>query len=418
MYRVFLFVAFLAFCSAGPWGGLDLGSPRTFSIRSEPRFVQQPNSLLSLQGDENGIGDFARGGPFQETTQVFSTRNNILADSGYGGYGGYGQQPSTYGSVERVVPIQNSYGNVERVLPVQNTYGGVERIQPFITQVRTSLSSGYGGPQEELNFRSHIMPKTLLRQEQGPYATALNTVDDDINTIGQPQSQLQVGQPLIRNLGNSYGQSLEQPLVAVRSNNPYGQPAPQVFRELVSDGYGQPAPERIVRPLFKAIPTGYGHEQPVLERTVVTVHSNNAYRPSPPLPVVKELVSDGYGQPAPERIVRPLFKAIPTGYGHEQPVLERTVVTTVKTNNAYSQPAHPVFKELIRDGGYGQPAPERIVRPLLRTVQTGYGQEVPDLGGQPIDFPRQNGGFMPSSRFVSHSSPSLQMSDNFGADGW
>jgi hypothetical protein len=35
--------------------------------------------------------------------------------------------------------------------------------QPFVTPVRSSVSGGYGGQQEDINIRFNAMPKTLLR---------------------------------------------------------------------------------------------------------------------------------------------------------------------------------------------------------------------------------------------------------------
>jgi hypothetical protein len=56
MYRAFLYFAFLAFCTAAPYG--DSSATRSLSIRPDQQLVQQPTNIIRVQErDETDLVD-------------------------------------------------------------------------------------------------------------------------------------------------------------------------------------------------------------------------------------------------------------------------------------------------------------------------------------------------------------------------
>lgn len=174
-----------------------------------------------------------------------------------------------------------------------------------------AFPTAYGAPQEEINVRVNVMPKTLIRQEEGPYGSALGTGPEGLQTFEGPEP-LPTPQPIARAVGNPYGQQVVQ---------------------------------RLAPPAVRTVATGYPHEHRVIERTIVKVRENEDYDLPPP-PVVREVVPEvRYTQRVVQRVAPPpVVRTVTAGYG--QPVVERIPSQVVQTvSNGYGQ-LQPEFADV------------------------------------------------------------------------
>jgi len=295
-------------------------------IASRPVFQQrlaaleQPTPFPSLDDSSHQWSDYTQASAFQQTPlpTPLPAREDVVVNGGYG--------------------------------------------QPAMTRVR-AFPTAFSTPQEEISVRVNVMPKTIIRQEEGPYGSALGTAPEALETIEGPQPSLPIAQPL---------------------------PTPQSITRTVGSPYGQQIVERFASPVVRRVATGFPHEHRLIERTLLRVRENDVYDvPAPP--VVKEIVPEvGYSQRVVERIAPPVVRTVSTGYG--QPVVERIASPVVRTVST----------------GFTQLQPE------LADVQVA----TPALSATPIGI-QQATRFMPMSRFASgFPSAAMRMSETGLPDGW
>jgi len=283
--------------------------------------LEQPTHFPSLDDSSHQWSDYTQASAFQPTplpTPPLPARENVVVTGGYG--------------------------------------------QPTMTRVR-AFPTAFSTPQEEINVRVNVMPKTIIRQEEGPYGSALGTAPEGLQTFEGPQPSLPIAQPL---------------------------PTPQPIVRTVGSPYGQQVVERIAPPVVRTVATGFPHEHRVIERTLLRVREDDVYDVPPP-PIVKEVVPEvRYSQRVVERIAPPVVRTVSTGYG--QPVVERIAPPIVRTVST----------------GYGQLQPE------FADVQVA----TPALSAAPIGI-QQSTRLMPMQRFASgFPSAAMRMSESGLPDGW
>jgi len=267
MYRVFLYFAFLAFCSSAPYGG-DRITTRTF-VSSQPE--QQFDRSMPANSERRDETD--------------------LVDSSGSGYSYFRHQTIVARPIEeqRVATSEPKFGDNS------NNYADYTKASAFKT---LSGPNGYGSS----------MTRDELLPEKGPYGSAIS--------VHQPTTR-------IANTGYGQPQIEEKTVVTIKSNNGYGSQVVPDNRVLLREGYGQ---EKFVQPTTRIVNNGYGQPQ-IQEKTVVTVKSNNGYGQEKFVQPTTRIVNNGYGSQVPtdnrvlrregygqEKFVQPTTRIVNNGY--------------------------------------------------------------------------------------------------------
>jgi len=357
MYRVFLSLAFLVFCSAAPYGGDPMvtrvfpGPERTFI---EPTFEQRDETDLV---DSTGSGySYFRHQPIvarpieEQRVAVQSFDTLIRTDekptefSDYARSSAFKSLDGPYGSSLNTKIITD-----DRVI-LRDGYGKEKFMEPTVKVVNT----GYGAPLVEEKTIIKTKPdgygakvftddRVLIREDFGPkvfrddrvlvredFAPKVFTDDRVFLRDGYGKEKFLPPPPAVRVVNNGYGAPLiEEKTIIKAKPDGYGAKVFTDDRVFVRDGYGQdkfmPPP-----PIVKVANTGYG--APLVEENRV-------------------FLRDGYGKekflPLPPRVVE-------TGYG--KPMIEEKTIIRVTPDTGYGAKVFPVpdTRVFVRDGGYGQ----------------------------------------------------------------
>jgi hypothetical protein len=409
MYRVFFYLALLAFTSAAPldgWNGAS-SAPST-SFQSQQSFVQQTSPLSrNFQRDENEIVDTLGAGysffqkqpigsrPLSQQKAALNDQFTISSlDDNANQWSGYTKASALNTQVPVIRNAPSSYGQQEQGYAA-----------PQAPLAPRAVSGGYGQQETQV-----IVPQAPMirvadnqygqQQQQQQFDQSLLTVKSNNGGYGQQESQVFVPQasPMIRTAGNQYGQQEIETVVPQRpvirtTGSQYGQqelpmPVPQAPAMIRSAGnqYGQQEIETVVpqRPLIRTVDSQYGQQQQQqqqFDQSLLTSKSNNG----------------GYGQQEIETVVpqRPLIRT--TGSQYDQQELPI-----------------PVPQTMIRVTGnqYGQQPQQQQFDQTLSTIKSdnGYGQ-------QQAELPR-NLGMIPSNRFISQPRAFTQMSNSGTTGNW
>jgi len=200
MYRVFLFIAFLAYCSSVPFSGLNSQKSATFSNTDETDLVDntgagysyfkkqqvdarpsfQPATPIPTHDLSAYMHSSALTAPSQQT-QVDTANKDLLVNSAYAQQQVNSRVPNTYGTNQVQQPV---------LLP-----------QNDLSQLRPTISSGYGaqqpnllaknlfGNQQQYDLRTLGSPQILLPQ------TSLNMPQKTLSSYGNGQKDLTFLQP-------------------------------------------------------------------------------------------------------------------------------------------------------------------------------------------------------------------------------
>ncbi|CAF1513368.1 unnamed protein product, partial [Adineta steineri] len=180
----------------------------------------------------------------------------------------------------------------------------VTTIQQDDTQLVDTLGGGYSFfKKQEIGSRPVIQQKLAVSDRQGP----LTSFDDTANQWSD-YTRSSALKPLIRTLGNSYGQQQVQPIV---------QDQPLV--RAVGNSYGQ---QQDVVPLIRTIDNSYGQQQvqPILQDQPLVRAVGNSYGQQQVQTVVQDqplvrAVDNSYGQ---QQDAVPLIRTVGNSYGQQQ----------------------------------------------------------------------------------------------------
>jgi hypothetical protein len=343
MYQAFICFAFLAFCSAAPYG--DISSTRTLPAPLPQQYgQQQPMPTIVEKRDETDLVDSQGSGyaffRYQDTLSRPIEQQRVavreLDNDNSNQYSDYARS-----SALKTLPASNGYGGTTKVLLSrdQGPYGSA--LSPVEPDTRVLVNSGYGS-------QVHTDDRVLVSGGYGGEQKVFHPHTKVVNTgYGQPQVE-------------------EKTFISIKSNNGYGSQIQPDNRVLVSGGYGsQVQPDNRV-----LVSGGYGSQVQTDDRV---------------------LVSGGYG--GERKVHHPHVKIVNTGYG--QPQVEEKTVITIKSNNGYGSQVQPDTR-VLSSGGYGSQ-----VQPDTRVLSSGgYGSQV-----QPDTRVLSSGGYgsqvQPDSRVLS-----------------
>jgi hypothetical protein len=216
MYRVFLFCAFLTYCSTAPYGGVDF--QKTLPLRQEPLLGQQQWTNTHIQQDDSEVVDnIGAGYSFFRKQQIDSrpltpSRTPAFDQdmSEYMKASAFKQQPlqsqilitkdrsfDDFSGQQQIFTRPNL--PVQTLLPRtdQNTYGSIQALRPVIrqndfSQVRPLISGGYGN--QQFNTYGQTQQKDF-QPSQNTYGQIVKPIQQqDLRTLWPPKQQSTYGQ--------------------------------------------------------------------------------------------------------------------------------------------------------------------------------------------------------------------------------
>jgi len=154
---------------------------------------------------------------------------------------------------------------------------------------------------------------------------------------------------------------------------------------------------------------------------MLTFKTNDAYGQ----PAVKDFLRDGgFGQDVEQKFLHPMIKTSDTGYGQERLLEKPTWIP--KLNDAYGQQSQSGLNDLVSERSFSPSFQQSIVRPTFKTMSFGSGQQL-DMSSIPLSQPtwsnQQTDFSRGNSAFMSSprlisSSQPIKMSDSSSFSGW
>jgi hypothetical protein len=365
MYQAFFYFAVLAFCSAAPYG--DVNSARSFPFRQDQQSIQQPMIVADVQQ--------------QDQTDLVDTLG--------AGYSFFKKQPiGSRPLAQQKLATNDQQAPITSLDETANQWSDYTRASAFKqlpTQVRPSVSGGFGNQQQDLS----LMPKTFVNQDQSAYGSAVaQDQSQGLQSIVQRQPlQVVQQQPLIRNLGNSYGQQVQQPDFQDQQQSQdvqQQQPSQSIQQQRPFQSWQQQQqPFQSIQPLIRNLGNSYGQQvQQPDSQDQQQSQDVQQQQPSQSIQLQRPLQS-WQQQPLPSFPQQPfqgIQRNLGSSYGQQ---VQPDAQDQQQSQDVQQQQSLPDVQQQQPLPVIQQQRPFQSIQPLIRNLGNSYGQQVqPDAQDQ------------------------------------